>query len=55
MMSKKTKRLYSRMKYGIDKKQSSSRKLEEKRRILEEGNDVESKKQNPLKKQKINH
>ena len=37
MMNKKTKRLYSRMQYGIEKKQEATSKLVEKRRRLEEG------------------
>lgn len=35
MMSKKTKRLYQRMQYGIDKKSEASRRLEEKFQQLE--------------------
>lgn len=36
MMNKKTKRLYSRMQYGIEKKQEETQKLVDKRRKLEE-------------------
>jgi len=36
MMNKKTKRLYSRMQYGIEKKQEETQKLVDKRRRLEE-------------------
>mgnify|MGYP003388435085 CR=1 len=35
-MNKKTKRLYSRMQYGIEKKQDEVNKLSEKRRKLED-------------------
>jgi pescadillo len=36
MMNKKSKRLYSRMQYGIEKKQEQTQKLVDKRRKLEE-------------------
>ena len=36
MMNKKSKRLYSRMQYGIEKKQNELNKLAEKRKRIEE-------------------
>jgi pescadillo protein len=39
MMSKKTKRLYSRMQHGIQKKSDHVQKLVEKREQIEQGRD----------------
>lgn len=51
MMSKKTKRLYDKMQYGINEKQESVKKLEAKRRLAEEDTaPASSKKQQPQSK-----
>lgn len=48
MMSKKTKRLYGRMQHGIEQKQDSVRRLEEKRKAIElQENAKDSKKASP--------
>lgn len=52
MMSKKTKRLYDRMQHGIGKKQESTRRLEEKRQMLEQTNSTQSDKKRPLNEDK---
>jgi hypothetical protein len=42
MMSKKTKRLYQRMQYGLEKKSEASKKLDEKLKQLESQSNSDS-------------
>lgn len=52
MMSKKTKRLYEKMQYGINQKTEAVELLEKKRKAIEEKDEpVKDKKQNGSKKE----